>query len=241
MSQFDSQPERADALAAIGLELFGAGEAGQAKAKDLAGQVQGVSEAADSVAGGRVLIASGLSEPPATGNPLVGVRVGAAEGLARRGDLAAARKIAELPGSPEDRFQALAIVGVQPADADLNATVEFFANEFKTRDLPDWPLIQLSRSCANAKIPDPAKKLNAALTEFGILSPRSQAVRTWAQMECCDRLTCRRRNGALKAIVPETTLGHTLAWEVSARRTASPDGAPESARPLALVAPPSDR
>ena len=152
MSQFDSQPERADALAAVGLELFGVGEAGQAKAKELATQVQGVSEAADSSRVVALLIASGLSEPPATGNPLVGVRVGAAEGLARRGDLPAARKIAELPGSPEDRFQALvAIVGVQPADTDLNATVEFFANEFKSRDLPDWPLIQLSQICATPR------------------------------------------------------------------------------------------
>jgi hypothetical protein len=40
---------------------------------------------------------------------------------------------------------------------------------------------------------------------------------------------------AVKAIVPETALAHLLGWEVIGQRTAVADGAPEAARPLALV------
>jgi hypothetical protein len=237
LNRFDSPTERADALAAIGLELFGAGETGQKKAKELAERVHAVSEAAGAPRVVALLAATGVSDPPKSDNPPVGARVGAAEGFARRGDLDAARKIAEAPGSPEDRLQALvAIAATQPPEsADVIAAVDFFAKEFKTRDLPDWPLIQLSQICAESKAPDPAKKLNAALAELGNLSPRSQAVRSWAQMELLRSPHLPATVAAVKAIVPETSLGHLIAWEVLARRTASPDGSPDSARPLALV------
>jgi hypothetical protein len=232
-NRFTSPPEHADALAAVGLELFAAGEAGQNKAKELAEQVREVSDAAGSPRVIALLAACRLGDPPLTGSPLVGVRVGAAEGFARRGDLEAARKIAEASGSPEDRFEALvAIAAAQPGDAEPLAAVEFFAKEFKTRDLPDWPLIHLSQICADSKAPDPAKKLNAALADLGNLSPRSQAVRAWAQMELLRSPHLPATEAAVKAIVPETSLGHQIAWEVLTRRTAT---ANSTSPPLALV------
>jgi hypothetical protein len=101
--------------------------------------------------------------------------------------------------------------------------------------LPDWPLIHLSQICGDSQAPDPAKKLNAALRELGNLSPRSQAVRAWAQMELLRSPHLPATVAAVKTIVPESSLGHLIAWEVLSRRNASPDGAPEYARPLALV------
>ncbi len=244
MGRFDAPSERADALAAVGLELLGTDEAGRNKAGDLANLARAAA-GPEAILLPRVvalhialkLPLSGLKEPAANDSPPPAIRIGAAEGFARRGDLDAARKVAEAPGGSDDRFQALvAIAAVQPADAvQLVAAVDFFALEFKTRDLPDWPLIHLSQICGESTAPEPAKKLNAALAGLANLSPRSQEVRAWAQMELLRSPHLPATEAAVKAIVPESALGHLMAWEVLGQRTAAADGASQPARPLALV------
>jgi hypothetical protein len=235
--RFNTPFERADALAAVGLELLAAGDAGRKKAEDLAEIIRPIGEAAGAPRVIALLATLQAGNPPTADSSQIGIRVGMAEGLARRGDLDAARKVAEAAGSPEHRFQALvAIAATQPADsAEVNAAVDFFAQEFKNRDLPDWPLIQLSQICGESKAPDPAKKLNAALAGLTTLSPPSQVRRAWAQMELLRSPHLPATAEAVKAIVPETALAHLLGWEVLGQRTAAPDGAPEAARPLALV------
>ncbi|HEY1380899.1 MAG TPA: hypothetical protein VGF55_29130 [Gemmataceae bacterium] len=242
---YDAPGDKADAVAAVGLELLAAGEPGQKKAAELAEQARTMGPEAASMP--RVIALHlalkqplpGLREPAGNEPVPPGVRVGCAEGYARRGDVDAARKVAALPGSAEDRFQAhVALAAAQPGDdADLTAAVKLFADEFKNRDLPGWPLIHLARLCAEAKSPEPAKDLNTALAELANLSPRSQAVRAWAQMELLRSPHLPASDIAVKAITPETALGSLLAWEVLARRTApdSVDGWPEAARPLGLV------
>jgi hypothetical protein len=235
--RFTAPEEKADAQAAVGLELYSTGEAGKAKAKEIAEQLKGSPEAAVAPRVIALLAATGVSDPGSTDSPALAVRVGAAEGYARRGDLDAARAIARKPGSPEDRFQALvAIAAAQPTDPDLSDAVKFFADEFKARDLPDWPLIQLSQICGEAKSPTAAKSLNAALAELANLSPRSQAVRAWAQMELL-RAQTDPTEATVKAITPDSALGHLLAWELLARRTApsSVEAWPAPVRPLGLV------
>jgi hypothetical protein len=233
-NRFDSQGQRADALAAAGLELFSMDEAGRKFAQELVVEV-------DERAGGELAMlprvvalhaALKLREPTITDPPAVGVRVGLAEGYTRRGDLDAAKAIAAKPGSPEDRFQAhVAIAGAVPDNpAALTAAVTLFADEFKTRDLPDWPLIHLARLCAESKDPTPAKALNDALTPLANLSPRSQAVRAWAQMELRPSTVA-----AAQAVTPPTALGSLLAWEWLARRSGTAEGAPDGAKPVALV------
>jgi hypothetical protein len=73
--------------------------------------------------------------------------------------------------------------------------------------------------------------LNDVLAGFQNLSPQSQAARAWAQMEMRPATA-----DGVKAIVPESSLGHLLAWEWLARQ--SPDAVknpPPAARPLSLV------
>jgi ribosomal protein S27E len=232
--RFDTPATKADALATVGLELLGTGEEGEKKAKELAEQVKAMNETNQPrvVA---LLAATKLSDPAMTDSPPLAVRLGAAEGFARRGDLDAARAIARKPGSPEDRFQALVTLAeVQPAGQSADA-VSFFADEFKNRDLPDWPLIRLAQICANAPSPEPAKSLAAALAGLKDLAPRSAAVRAWAQMELLRSSGEAAPEAAARAITPDTTLGARLAWEEVARRTRNPDAAPDPARPLALV------
>jgi hypothetical protein len=242
--RFTTPTEKADALAAVGLELLG-DDAGKKKAEtiaDLARRAVGQSDAAGlprlvALHVALNLALDGVKEPRANDSPAIGIRAGYAEGLARRGDLEAARNIAKLPGSPEDRFQALvAIAAIQP-DAGLTDAVTFFAEEFKDRDLPDWSLIQLARLCATAKSPGPADSLNSALKGLSKLSPRSVAVRAWAQMELLGAPGIPMSEVSVREITPETALGHLLAWERFARATTpvNVDNYPEPARPLALV------
>jgi hypothetical protein len=238
LQRFNNAPfERADALAAVGLELLATGDAGRTKAEDLAEIVRPITEAAGAPRVVALLTALQAGNAPKADNPQLGIRVGTAEGLARRGDLDGARKVAEAAGSPEDRFQALvAIAATQSAEsAEVTTAVDFFAQEFKTRDLPDWPLIQLSQICGESKAPDPAKKLNAALAGLTTLSPQSQVRRAWAQMELLRSPHLPATAEAAKAIVPESALAHLLGWEVLGQRTAAVEGAPDAARPLALV------
>jgi hypothetical protein len=235
--RFSTPDEKNDALATVGLELFSAGEAGKAKAKEIAEQLRSGPEAARQTRVVALLAATGVSDPAATESPSLEVRVGAAEGFARRGDLEAARTIARKPGSPEERFQALvAIAAVQAADLDLSDAVKLFAEEFKGRDLPEWPLIQLAQVCAQAKTPEAAKALTAALAELSNPSQRSQAVRAWAQMELLQSVV-NPTEATVKAIGPESAAGHWLAWEILARRTtpSSVESWPAPARPLGLV------
>jgi hypothetical protein len=232
--RFDAPAMRADALAAAGLELLAAGDNGEKKAKELAEQVNGMNETNQPrvVA---LLAATRVSEPAMTDSPSLAIRLGAAEGFARRGDLDAARAAARKPGSPEDRFEALvALAEVQPA-GQLGDAVTFFADEFKNRDLPDWPLIRLAQLCADASSPEPARNLSAALAELKDLAPRSAAVRAWAQMELLRSPAVATPEAAARAIAPDTAFGARLAWEEVARRTRSPEGSPEETRPLALV------
>jgi hypothetical protein len=237
-NRFETPAERADALAAVGLELLAANDAGRKKAEELAALTK---DSGTEVIQPRALalqVALKLTEPPAESMLPTAVRVGVAEGLARRGDLDAARAMARRPGNPEDRLQALvAIAAVQAADSDMTDAVKFFADEFKARDLPDWSLFQLAQLCADAKSPEAAKGLHATLTGLSNLSPRSQAVRAWAQMELLQSPHLVVTESAVKSISPETALGHRLAWECLARRTTpgGVDGWPEPVRPLGMV------
>jgi hypothetical protein len=236
-ARFDNPAEKADAQAAIGLELLGAGEEGQKRAKQIAEQLQNNPDAASQPRAVALLAALRLSDPTSPESPPLAVRVGCAEGFARRGDLEAARAIARRPGSPDDRLQAMvALAAAQPDGADLNDAVKLFAEEFKSRDLPDWPLIHLAQLCAGAKSPDAAKNLNAALAGLSGLSSRSEAVRAWAQMELLQSPHLPATDAAVKAIGPEATMGHLLAWESLARRAPdSANAASEAAKPLAQV------
>jgi predicted Zn finger-like uncharacterized protein len=229
---------RADAMAAAGLELFAADDAGKKAATEMAQDANGY--AGNDVARLPRLVALNaalrVKDQPFSESVTPGVRIGLAEGLARRGDLDAARAIAMKPGSPEDRFQALvALACAAPADGpDLAAAVKFFAESFQSRDLPDWPLIRLARRCAQAKAQGPAKDLNAALAALSDPSPRSEAVRAWVQMELLRTLPVTA--DSVNAITPKTALGHHLAWEWLARRSpGAADKLPEADRPLSLV------
>jgi hypothetical protein len=227
-------PLRGDALAAVGLELLATGEAGEKRAKAIAEQVRSMNDPPQPriVA---LLAATKLSDPPMTDSPPLAVRVGAAEGFARRDEMETARSIARKPGSPEDRFAALVtLADVQPT-SQLADAVSFFAEEFQHRDLPDWGLIRMAQLCAEASSPEPAKKLTAALAGLKDLSPRSATVRGWAQMELMRSSAEPATDAAAKAVTPADGLAARLAWEEVARRSRSADGAPEMAKPLALV------
>jgi hypothetical protein len=228
---------KAEALAAVGLELLGRGEAEQKKAEELAAQAKGLVPPGGAGPPARVVaLHVALKQPqafpavsePAGAPPSPLARMAYAEGYARRGEFDKARAIAAMPGRFEDRFQALVTVAAVAVEAggdaqDLSSAVELFENELKTRDLPDWPLIRLAQACARATQSDAGPRLSGFLAKLSNLSPRSQAVRAWAMMELLRSPAAKSTEDAVKAIEPATALGHLLAWEELARRTAPAD------------------
>jgi len=185
---------------------------------------------------------------PGEGEPQPNIRLGYAEGLARRGELDRARSVARLPGRFEDRFAASVVVAtsVAPsaANPDLAACVELLENELGKRDLPDWPLIRLAQTIGRAPSSAIGGQLFAFLQKQEGLSPRSQAVRAWAQYELLRSGTAPLSEAVVQTMTPDHAAGAALAWEALGRHLAVTGGAASTvdacppslrSRPLALA------
>jgi hypothetical protein len=193
----------------------------------------------------------GVGPSPKAGEPPYATRMAYCEALARQGQYAEARQIADMPGVFDHRFQAKVIVADAVAQGDPNApdiraAVDLLANELGTRDLPDWPLIRLSQLCARSS-GDGGKMLVEFLQKLPNLSQRGQAIRAWAVMEVLRSPRCGvpLTEAAVKEITPPTSLGAILAWEALGRRNAAErlvsdptpviEAWPVAARPAAYV------
>jgi hypothetical protein len=237
--------DRAQAVAAVALELLGLGDDERKKAEELSLQVKGAAPSARVVA---LFVAlrqpqevASVRDPSAGGEPTQAARLGYAEGYARQGEYDKARTIAIMPGRFDERFQALVTVAGVALDAGneqyVGEAVEFLERELAQNDLPDWRLIRLARLCARAK-DGPGRRLRDVLRNHtGPMSPRAQTVRALTLWELLRAPWATVSEADVKAITPPTALGHLLAWEVLARRTtpASVDSWPEAVRPLGLI------
>jgi DNA-directed RNA polymerase subunit M/transcription elongation factor TFIIS len=250
---FPNSEDRIEPMAGVALELAALGETGRAKAKELAAQASGFAGTAppsSKLIALHIMLDLPLPQapPPGEGEPQANIRWGYAEGLARRGEIDRARSIARLPGRFEDRFAATVLVAasVDPAAAnpDLAACVDLLENELGKRDLPDWPLIRLAQSIGRAPSSPVGGQLFAFLQKQEGLSPRSQAVRAWAQYELLRSGAAPISEAIVQAMTPEHAAGVALAWEALGRHLAvtggaasTVDGCPQSmrTRPLALA------
>jgi hypothetical protein len=246
--------EQTDLLATVGLEFFSLGDVGREKATELAGMVRDRLRAGQPRAKAIALHVAldQISQlpnvrPPSEGEPPSEIRFGFAEGFARRGDWEQARKAAQLPGRFEDRFAAQALIaaaGSVGANPDAATAVELLVKELGPRDLPDWPLIRLAQAIART----PGAPSGQALFDFvqGLesLSPRSQAIRAWVQMELVRAGSPQASQAVIESMAPATTAGHAMAWETLGRRLAATGDAPGTVsqcpeslrtRPLALA------
>jgi hypothetical protein len=124
---------------------------------------------------------------PTESEPAADVRLGFAEGLARRGEIDRARAVAQLPGRIEDRFAAQVLVAANidaaAANPDFDACVSILEKDWGSRDLPDWSLIRLSQAIGRARATSVGARLFAWLQSQSPSGPHSQAVRAWAQYE----------------------------------------------------------
>ena len=236
---FSKPDERVEPLAIFGLKFLGDGAEGRERAAAMAVQIRSLSPTVASAKAIALHVALDQLamvphvKPPGDGEPPLDVRLGFAEGLARRGELDAAQRVARLPGRFEDRFAAEAtIAAVFEKDANPSAAfaVDLLMKELGSRDLPDWPLVRLARTCGQTPT-SPAGPLFEFLQRQSNLSPRSQAVRAWAQFELLrgTNASVPVTEEAILAMTPNHTAGAMLAWEALGRRIGSSGSAPSSA------------
>jgi hypothetical protein len=252
---FPNAEHRVEPMAAVGLELLSLGEAGKAKAGELADQARMLLGTGGPQA---KLIALHVAldkmnqlpqvKPPAAGEPPAPVRFGFVEGLARRGDIEGSRNIAQLPGRFEDRFAAQALMAsvMEPsaANPELAAAVSQLINDLGSRDLPDWDLIRLAQALGRAGPSKSAQDLFDFLQKMSSLSPRSQSIRAWVQYELLRGGAVPISEATVAAMDPQHTAGAALAWEALGRHLGQTGDAPATvancspairSKPLALA------
>lgn len=237
---FPKPEDRIELVATVGLEFARLGAEGKAKAAELAAQLR--SQLGGSNVPAKVialhLVVDQLSQlpsvkPPGDGEPPLDVRLGFAEGLAQRGELDAAQRVARLPGRFEDRFAASTAIAnaVEPsaANPELAFAVDLLIQGLGSRDLPDWPLIRLAQTCSRAGSPS-GKALFEFLQKMPSLSPRSQAVRAWAQYELLrGSAGPQATEEIVQAMTPAHTAGAVLAWGVLGRQRGAAGEVPSTA------------
>jgi hypothetical protein len=252
---FPGPEERIEPLAAVALEFATLGDAGRAKSEDLAAQARGLlgeGTPQNKMIALHVLLGKLAQLPqvhaPGDGEPAANIRLGFAEGHARRGEIDRARAIARMPGRAEDRFAALVLIAaaVDPsaANPELEASVEFLEKEFEGRDLPDWPLIRLSQTIGRARASAAGARLFDFLEKRGKLAERPEALRAWAQFELLRSQTAPLSEEIVQAMTPPHAAGSVLAWEALGRQRGASGAAPDTvaqcpetirSRPLALA------
>ena len=224
--------ERAGALAAGGLELLDAGK------KEAAGQIlEQVLKAYDvkqdrpPLAPEAVVLALAFNRPP----PPAGSKglaeqdnflVGSAEGLARGGRWAEARKLAQEAPREEPRLRALlALAGVasaqNPADTTDLAAGAQLAGGLKGNANAAWPLVRLVRLGASAGVPPEAVKAAADAVADSGLRGRAHLALLSAQLDVSKQPV---DVGAADA-VPAQTIAFYMARAQVARHNVRADSA----------------
>ncbi len=187
-------------------------------------------------------------EPGGDLEPDLAVRVGYAEGFARKGELDTARNYAGRRGVPQGRLQAFLALGAvalennqtDAARQDLETAARIAEEELRGRGISPWVLLRLVRLGGQASpsdrwlrlaglIPDPALRGRAqlAVLQTRLQSTKGQAEEAWAQS------------------VEKDTPAHALALEALARHNAPSGGAallktidawqPERLRPFGYI------
>jgi hypothetical protein len=189
--------DRAEILAAIGLELLSVGQRDEAeKLAKLAATIP--SENAPSLIALWLAIASPdatpekkkagidgatkIAKPPDGKAALTPVsRIGYAEGWARQGNLEKARALAARSGKPEERLRALAAVAGVAVDVhksdvtDLDNCAKLIDTELKNARIAPWLLLRLVELSNRADKPELAEKFAAAISDPG--------AKSWAKYE----------------------------------------------------------
>jgi len=220
--------DQAEPLASIGLELVRRGDAGRTKAEELAESARslvGPGQSMPKLIALHVVLDKNNMLPqvkaPTESEPAADVRLGFAEGLARRGEIDRARAVAQLPGRIEDRFAAQVLVAANidaaAANPDFDACVSILEKDWGSRDLPDWSLIRLSQAIGRARATSVGARLFAWLQSQSPSGPHSQAVRAWAQYELLRNGAAPVNEETVQAMTPTHTAGSAFAWEALGR------------------------
>ncbi len=198
------EDDRAEVLAAIGLELLSVGQRDEAeKLAKLASAGLRVEQAPSLIALWLAIAspdaasekkkagsdgAAKIAKPP-DGKGLLSplAQIGYAEGWARQGNLEKARALAARSGKPEERLRAMAAVAGVAVDVhksdvtDLDNCAKLIETELKNARIAPWLLLRLVELSNRADKPELAEKFAGA-----ILDPGAKA---WAKYEILrDRL-----------------------------------------------------
>jgi hypothetical protein len=235
-----ARPEvQIEPLAAAGLEIWNRGAAGRAQAEEFAAAgrslLNGTQPTPKLIALHVVLDKANLlpqASLPTEGEPSANMRLGFAEGLARRGEIDKARSVAQLPGRIEDRFAAQVLVAANSdaaaANQDFEACVSLLEKDWGSRDLPDWPLIRLSQAIGRNKATAVGGRLFGWLQERSPPGPHPQSVRAWAQYELLRSGTAPISEEVVQSMTPTHTAGSALAWEALGRSISERGQAPST-------------
>jgi hypothetical protein len=154
---------------------------------------------------------------------------GFAEGLARKGRLADARKMAaDARGSPQDRLRILlAVAGValeqEPPDpSDVDAIVQLAKAVPRAKNELSWPLLRLARLCAWDGLPEQANQVAAVIPD-----PAAQARARFEGLLGTLRKSPGQKAdvGQAETVAGKERLAHGLALESIARHNVRAAGA----------------